>query len=131
MPPFKEVPRLPVPPEVADSFRKLRSAQMGRNLSGYGRSSQFAPRDADAAAKTTSKLEQATTDAAKHFGGDADEMMTHFKRWTRWGGRAMGVADFVLPEDSVNKAMSDAHDVMRSKPIRKATTGPNAPSEGS
>lgn len=109
--PFQPVERLPVPEEVAGAFKKLRSATMGNNLSGYGGDR----------AKAAAKLTEAETNAASHFGGDVGKMSTHFKRWTRWGGHAMGAADFILPRESYEEGMDKVDEVMRG-PMRKIPT---------
>lgn len=142
MSPFQSVPRLPVPPEVDTAFRRLRSANIGEGYANSARRNAFnaaesgldsqAMNTARAASERASgRVAQATEEAASHFGGDVGKMMTHFKRWTRWGGKAMGAADFVLPKESVDEGMQKSKEAMspRLTVVRKKYPS-TAPSEG-
>lgn len=112
--PFERVERLPVPPEVAESFKKLSRAEKGAALSRHHAFGSGSSSPAQAARQRgASKLAEATAEAASHFGGDVEKMTTHFKRFVRWGGRAMGVADMVLPKESFNKGMKEAEGIMQ------------------
>jgi hypothetical protein len=76
-----------------------------------------------AAQKASDRVAQAEISAAGHFGGDATKMMTHFKRWLRWGGRAMSAADMFLPKQSMDEGMANAdaivHPAKRFAPRRR------------
>jgi hypothetical protein len=115
--PFEPVPRLPVPEEVASAFKRLRSTEIGRGFarSGGGR-----------VGKALSKLDEAEAAAAEHFGGDVSKMRTHYGRWTRWKGTAMGAGDFMLPKESFEKGMSEARETVErpSEAITKARVKP-------
>ena len=109
MPPFEPVERLPVAEDVHAAFKKLRSAEMGSNLSGYSARERIVT----ARSRAALRLSQATEEASRHFGGDAGEMMKHFKRWVRWGGSAMSLADMIpMPRETFEEGMKNASDIM-------------------
>src|SRR6185436_5079320 len=118
--PFERVERLPVPPEVHDSFKKLESAHVSRgHVSSAAQRARSAGRSAaDVYRKTEEKVTNAETEAAQHFGGDVGRMSTHFKRWQRWGKTMMspaGLAEDVAgavarraynPDEDLDKAIA-------------------------
>jgi hypothetical protein len=126
---FKAVERIPVPEAVRDAFVKLRSANIGAGYArsvrnGGGFTSSINSELTSKWLKAGTKIEKATEEAAGHFGGDTGKMMTHFDRWTRWKGAAMGVGEMVLPRESYEKGMKAASEAYETPAIRKARVKP-------
>jgi hypothetical protein len=121
--PFEPVERLPVPEEVASAFQRLKKAETSR---GFVSRVQNTSERVTRWRKANEAVSQAEAAAAEHFGGDVGKMGTHFKRWTRWGGKAMGAGDFALPKESFEKGMSEARETVErpSEAIRKARVKP-------